>query len=129
MRTFSKLGLLAAVVTASVACQPVSGTNAQATSFQTACSIESKPLSGARELIGIARGVEGETGHYRFTIKGGDGQNSTSTSQGGAFTVAANGEARTGTVRLPGNGVYDANLEVSIGGRTQSCSRQLGTRI
>lgn len=129
MRNLAKIGVLAAIAATGAACQAVSGTNAQETDFQSACAIETLSTSGATVLTGIARGLEGETGQYRLMLKGGDGRNRTSTSQGGAFSIGAAGEARTGTVRLSSSGVYDADLQISLSGKTYSCSKRIGNTI
>jgi len=129
MHNFAKLGLLAVVAAAGAACQAESSTFARETGFQTACTIETRSSAGALTLTGVARGYEGQTGQYRLTLKGGDGRNSTSTSQGGAFQIGPGGEAHTGTVRLFNTGVYDADLEISLAGKTHSCSKRIGNSI
>lgn len=129
MRNFAKIGFLAVVAATAAACQAVSGSNAQETDYQSACTIETLSTSGATVLTGIARGVQGETGLYRLTLKGGDGRNSTSTSQGGAFAIGSSGEAKTGTIRLASSGVYDADLQISYAGKTHSCSKRIGNNI
>jgi len=128
MTTIAKLGLLAAVVSVGAACQPVTASNAFETRAQGACAIETVSSSGGVTLTGLARGTSGETGQYRLTIKGGDGRNTTSTSQGGAFAIGADGAAKTGTVRLPKSGVYDVDLQLSLGGERHVCSERIGDR-
>ncbi|MCK7615826.1 curli-like amyloid fiber formation chaperone CsgH [Roseibium sediminicola] len=129
MRNFAKLGLLAVVAAVGAACQAESSTIAKETGYQTGCTIETRSSAGALMLTGIAKGTEGETGQYRLTLRGGDGRNSTNTSQGGAFQIGPGGEAQTGTVRLFNTGVYDADLEISLAGKTHSCSKRIGNSI
>lgn len=129
MPSFAKIGLLTTLLAAGAAYQATSDTNAHETQHDIACLIEASTSAGTTTLTGIVRGAPGESGQYRLSISGGDGRSSTRTSQGGAFSIAPNGEAQTGVVRLSSGGVYEADMQISKGGETHTCSTRIGDRI
>ena len=81
-------------------------------------------------LAGQIQADAGTTGNYRLKIQGSGPSGGTNISQSGRFTTASDGTAQLGQVMLGNNGgAYDAELEVTIGGGTYSCSETFTGRI
>lgn len=104
-------------------------TQAHETGDGNVCVITSETSRGTLTLTGIINGKTGQTGDYRFTVKGGGAGGTTSTSQGGAFEIDGSGKAETGRIVLGSDGVYDARLQFKLDGETHECSTRIGDRI
>ncbi|GGE15487.1 hypothetical protein GCM10011390_38260 [Aureimonas endophytica] len=91
------------------------------------CEIRAVPSGGMVALEALARSDRSVGGSYAFQVTSAGRGGGTDIHQGGAFRAAAGETARLGRVTLGADGaVYDATLDVTVGGRTISCTERVG---
>jgi hypothetical protein len=91
------------------------------------CEIDVKASGGAIGLGAIVQADKPVTGSYRFSVTGSGGGGSTNIAQGGGFTAGPGDDARLGRLMLGNKGaIYDARLDVSVGGRDYHCAERVG---
>lgn len=66
------------------------------------------------------------SGTYRFKIKSVGGAGKTNISQGSSFVADTKSPAVLGQMMLSSSAVYDAELEVKVGGQTLRCDTRIG---
>lgn len=129
MSMLTKFGLAVLITGLGAAYLPASQSKAHEPLSGSTCAISTVASSGSISLAGVAKGTPGTSGQYRMTVAGGSAGGSTSTSQGGAFQIGSDGEAQTGIVSVPRNGIYNIRLQVELDGETYKCSKRVGANI
>jgi hypothetical protein len=91
------------------------------------CEIKATPQAGVVKLEAFARGDTGAGGSYAFHVeKSGDGGRSV-INQGGDLDAQAGRSQLLSSVTLDAKGTrYKAVLDLVIGGKSYSCTRQTG---
>ncbi|MER8420697.1 curli-like amyloid fiber formation chaperone CsgH [Mesorhizobium sp. M1329] len=90
------------------------------------CEIRVKPEGDMVSLEALAHVDRNVSGTYSFHVESAGRTGGTNIEQGGAFS-AAPGPAMLGTVTLDAKGgIYDAKLEVAVGGKSIGCAERVG---
>lgn len=92
------------------------------------CDIGATPAGGGMvKLDALVHADKAVSGSYTFRIEKTGGGGSSTINQGGDFDAKAGQTATLSTVSLGGKGAqYKATLDVTIGGKTVSCTKQTG---
>ncbi len=90
------------------------------------CELDVTRGVGSVELTALAHAGKATRGEYDLRVSG----RGTDIRQGGPFTTGPDGTAELGMVTLgTGGSAYTADLEITVGGETISCSRRIGGGI
>lgn len=92
-----------------------------------ACEIVAQRQGASLQLTALARAERAVTGSYTFEVASTRGGN-TRIRQGGDFTAGPGRPATLGTLGLDAGAIYDATLELKVGGRTMACTERVGGR-
>ena len=92
------------------------------------CDIGATPAGGGMvKLDALVHADKAVSGSYTFRVEKTGGGGSSTINQGGDFDAKAGQTATLSTVSLGGKGAqYKATLDVTIGGKTMSCTKQTG---
>lgn len=91
------------------------------------CEIRATPDGGMVSLEALAHTDRNVSGTYSFHVESAGRTGGTDIEQGGAFSAALGRPATLGIVTLDAKGgVFDAKLEVTVGGKSISCAERLG---
>ncbi|WP_192177388.1 curli-like amyloid fiber formation chaperone CsgH [Mesorhizobium amorphae] len=91
------------------------------------CEIRATPDGGMVLLEALAHTDRNVSGTYSFHVESAGRTGGTNIEQGGAFSAAPGRPATLGIVTLDAKGgVFDAKLEVTVGGNSISCAERLG---
>ncbi|MQB46452.1 curli-like amyloid fiber formation chaperone CsgH [Rhizobium sp. ICMP 5592] len=108
-------GALAAMATAGQSVEPVR------------CEIRATPESGMVALEALVHADKNASGTYSFRVESVGGAGGTNIEQSGAFNATSGRPATLGAVTLGAKGaVYDATLDVTVGGKSISCTQRVG---
>jgi hypothetical protein len=91
------------------------------------CEIRVTPEGGMVSLEALAHTDTNLSGTYSFHVESAGRTGGTNIEQGGAFSAAPGRPATLGTVTLDAKGgIYDAKLEVTVGGKSIGCAERVG---
>jgi len=90
------------------------------------CEIHEKSTRGGVALEGVVKTKTAVEGSYRLKVSSSGGSGSSDINQSGEFTAGPQATSMLGSVILGGDGVYEAQLDVTIDGRTIRCSKRVG---
>lgn len=93
------------------------------------CQIGATPAGGGMvRLEALVNADKAVSGSYTFRVEKTGGGGSSTINQGGDFDAKAGQTATLSSVSLGGKGArYNATLDVTIGGKTVSCTKQTGS--
>ena len=92
------------------------------------CEIRATPQGGMVSLEALAHADRKVSGTYSFHVESAGRTGGTNIEQGGAFSAAPGKPATLGVVTLGAKGaVYDAKLEVTVGGESIGCAERVGS--
>ncbi|MEP6563526.1 MAG: curli-like amyloid fiber formation chaperone CsgH [Mesorhizobium sp.] len=91
------------------------------------CEIRATPGSGMVSLEALAHADKSVSGTYSFHVESAGQTGGTNIEQGGAFSAAPGRPATLGIVTLDAKGgIYNAKLEVTVGGKSIACAERVG---
>lgn len=92
------------------------------------CEISATPSGGMVRLDALVHASKPVVGSYNLRVEKTGGGGSSTISQGGDFDAKAGQTATLSSVSLGSRGArYNATLDVTIGGKTVSCTKQTGS--
>ncbi len=100
------------------------------TSGPVRCEIKEIASGRTITLQGVVHTDTATDGSYTFRVTGGGGSGNTNIRQGGAFQARPGTPALLGQVMLGASGaIYDAQLQVTVAGKTIKCAETVGGNI
>ncbi|MDL2409573.1 curli-like amyloid fiber formation chaperone CsgH [Rhizobium calliandrae] len=91
------------------------------------CEIRAAPEGGMLALEAVAHANKGVSGTYSFHVESAGRNGGTNIEQSGDFHAASGQSATLGTVTLDAKGgVYDAVLDMNVGGQRIGCTQRVG---
>ncbi len=91
------------------------------------CEIRATPEGGLVSLKALAQADRKVSGTYSFRVESAGRTGGTDIQQGGAFSTAPGHPATLAFVTLDAQGsVYDAKLELTVGGKSIGCAERVG---
>ncbi|MDL2398146.1 curli-like amyloid fiber formation chaperone CsgH [Rhizobium mayense] len=91
------------------------------------CEISATPEGGMLALEAVAHADKSVSGTYSFHVESVGRTGGTNIEQSGDFHAAPGQSATLGTVTLDAKGgVYDAVLDMSVGGQRVGCTQRVG---